>query len=65
MCTSGTGMLISPDIMISTLPILPDVPNMPVPLVHIPGPFTGIDYIRRMAVMTVSIGQDGWKKDVL
>ena len=56
---------ISPDIMISTLPILPDVPNMPVPLVHVPGPFTGIEFIRRMAVMTVSRGQEGWKKDVL
>ncbi len=55
----------SPDMMISTMPILPDVPNMPVPIVHIPGPFTGIDYIRRLAVMTVSNRQEGWKKDVV
>ncbi len=56
---------ISPDIVISTLPITSKYPHMPVPLVHVPSPFTGIDFVRRLAVMTVSRGQEGWRKDVV
>ena len=56
---------ISPDVMISALPITSKIPNMPIPLVHVPGPFTGIDFVRRMAVMMVSRGQEGWRRDVL
>lgn len=56
---------INPDVVISTLPIAEELPNMPIPIVHIPGPFTGIDYLRRLAAIIVSQGQEGWRKDVV
>ena len=56
---------ISPDVMISTMPITDRIPFMPIPLVHIPGPFTGIDYIKRLAVMISYNKEEGWRKDVL
>ena len=56
---------LDPDIIISTMPMSDRIPHMPVPLVHVPGPFTGIDYIRRLSAIMVSKGQEGWKRDVL
>lgn len=56
---------ICPDIIISTLPITQKIPHMPIPLVHVPGPFTGIDYIRRLAVMIAPQRKEGWRNDVI
>ncbi len=56
---------LDPDIIISTMPLSDRIPHMPVPLVHVPTPFTGIDYIRRLSAIMVSKGREGWKKDVL
>ena len=56
---------ISPDVVIATFPITPSFAYMPIPLVHVPSPFTGIDFLRRMAVMMVSTGQEGWRRDVV
>ena len=55
----------SPDVLISTMPITKKIPFMPIPLVHIPSPFTGIDFIKRLAVMISYDKEEGWRKDVL
>ena len=54
-----------PDVVISTVPIGVNAPNISIPLVQIPGPLTGVEFIRRIAVILISSSKEGWRKDVL
>ena len=56
---------IAPDIVISTVPIATEIPQISIPLVQIPGPFTGVEFIRRVAATLVSSRKEGWRKDVV
>lgn len=54
-----------PDMVISTVPIGVNAPHISIPLVQIPGPFTGVDFIRRVAATLLSSRKEGWRKDVV
>lgn len=54
-----------PDLVISTLPTGLDTPHVTIPTVQEPGPFTGVEFIRRVASILLSSKKEGWRKDVL
>ena len=54
-----------PDLVISTVPIGVNAPQISIPLVQNPGPYTGVDFIRRVAAILLSSMKEGWRKDVL
>ena len=56
---------LQPDMVISTLPTGLDVPHVTIPLVQEPGPYTGVEFIRRVAAIMLSSKKEGWRKDVL
>ena len=54
-----------PDLVISTVPIGVNAPHISIPLVQNPGPYTGVDFIRRVTAVLLSSKKEGWRKDVL
>ena len=56
---------LAPDLVISTMPIGLDIPFISVPLVQTPGPFSGVEYIKRINAILISSKKEGWRKDVV
>ena len=47
------------------MPIGLDIPFISVPLVQTPGPFSGVEYIKRINAILISSKKEGWRKDVV
>ena len=56
---------LSPDVVISTMPFGTTSLQISIPLVQVPGPFTGIEFMRRIAAMLSAPETEGWRKDVV
>lgn len=54
-----------PDLIISTAHMGMDIPNVSVPLVSHPNPFTGVAFVREIALLLHTYGKEGWRKDVI
>ncbi len=56
---------IKPDLIISAAPVGMDIPNVLIPLVSYPNPFTGVSFVRNIALLLHTYGKEGWRKDVI
>ncbi len=56
---------IKPDLIISTAHMGMDIPNVLIPLVSFPSPFTGVAFVKKITLLLHTYGKEGWRKDVI
>ncbi len=55
----------NPDLIISTAHMGLDIPNVLIPTVSNPNPFTGVEFVRSIALLFRTYRKEGWREDVV
>ena len=54
-----------PDLIISTAHVGLEIPNVMIPMVSYPDPFTGVAFVRKIALLFRTYKKEGWREDVV